>query len=309
MLQTFIEKAKKTHSDKYDYTLVKYVNSSTKVQITCPIHGSFMQSPAHHVHGRGCKQCGVEKRSSNKKSSLEKFKEIALKIHGNIFDYSQVIYPNNNKEKVKIICKEGHFFEQSPNSHLRGHGCPICKGINIRRKSLDVIAKCQVVHNNLYDYSELTYVNDRTKVTIICPDHGPFTQKIASHILGQGCPKCKYWKKETKLFNLLVLEFPDINISRQASPEWLEKQRFDFYFSDYNIAIEYNGMQHYEPVKIFGGLERYKKQIEYDLLKKTKCVQNNCILYEIPFFYKKADINNIIKNIKKIINGAENKIT
>lgn len=53
----FIEKSKKKHGDKYDYSLVKYINNTNKVIIICPIHGQFEQTPHNHKRGGGCKKC------------------------------------------------------------------------------------------------------------------------------------------------------------------------------------------------------------------------------------------------------------
>lgn len=56
----FIEKARKVHGDKYDYSNVEYVNSNTKVRIICTQHGEFLQKPNDHLSGKGCKWCGYD---------------------------------------------------------------------------------------------------------------------------------------------------------------------------------------------------------------------------------------------------------
>lgn len=58
--QKFLEKARKTHGDKYDYSKVEYKSSNEKVCIICPIHGEFWQNPTEHVRGRGCRRCGSD---------------------------------------------------------------------------------------------------------------------------------------------------------------------------------------------------------------------------------------------------------
>ena len=57
-LESFIVKARDVHGNKYDYSKVEYVNSKTKICITCPIHGEFWQSPDSHLQGVGCPSCG-----------------------------------------------------------------------------------------------------------------------------------------------------------------------------------------------------------------------------------------------------------
>lgn len=125
----FIEKAKKVHGDRYDYSKVDYKTAILPVEIICPKHGSFMQTPNVHLNGHGCTLCGRDANSLDKKSSTLKFIEKAKKIHGDKYDYSKVDY-RYASQKVTIKCNKcGHVFEQRPNGHLcSGYGCPRCAG-------------------------------------------------------------------------------------------------------------------------------------------------------------------------------------
>ena len=58
--EIFIEKAKKLHGERYDYSKVNYINSSTNVEIICKHHGIFLQTPNNHLHKDGCSQCGYK---------------------------------------------------------------------------------------------------------------------------------------------------------------------------------------------------------------------------------------------------------
>jgi hypothetical protein len=116
--EEFIEKANKVHNNKYDYSKVNYVNSSTKVEIICPTHGSFFQTPANHLQGQNCPKCA-------KTSDAQTFIEKANKIHNNKYDYSKVNYLGSAR-KVEIICPKHGSFWQTPNSHLCNAGCPSC---------------------------------------------------------------------------------------------------------------------------------------------------------------------------------------
>lgn len=186
----FIEKARKIHGDKYDYSKVEYKKSSEKVCIICPEHGEFWQTPNAHLSGKNCPKCvgGI-------KSTAKDFVEKARKIHGDNYDYSKVEYINNHTP-VCIICPEHGPFWQKPAHHLRGHKCPKCVG-GVPYSKKDFIEKANEIHNWKYDYSQVEYVNAQTKVTIICPEHGPFEQTPNSHINGNGCPVCgrlKIWE-------------------------------------------------------------------------------------------------------------------
>ena len=103
--QEFIERARKVHGDKYDYSKVEYVNNRVKLCIICPIHGEFWQTPNAHLNGQGCSMCGRISQTKKRALSKETFITKARKVHGDKYDYSKVEYVNN-RTKVCIICKK-----------------------------------------------------------------------------------------------------------------------------------------------------------------------------------------------------------
>ena len=193
----FIEKARKKHGDKYDYSKVEYVNQHTPVCIICPEHGEFWQSPKQHLSSRGCIKCSMP----NRNLTIEKFIEKAREKHGNKYDYSKV---DSIKRGIKvcIICPEHGEFWQEPYKHLYGSGCRRCTEPNFGMILEEFIEKAREKHGSKYDYSKVEYVNQKTPVTIICPEHGEFEQSPAQHLKGQGCPNCAGIRKAYK-FNLL----------------------------------------------------------------------------------------------------------
>lgn len=189
---TFIEKAKKIHGDKYDYSLANYINCKTKVKIICPIHGIFEQTPDKHINGKcGCKKCASE--SLRKARQNKDFVQKAKEEYGELYDYSLTNYVNL-RTKIKIKCNKcGNVFEVYPENHLKKKsGCPTCNKKKPRIKSNlnDFIQKAKAVHGDRYDYSLVEYKNSRTKIKIICKEHGVFEQTPGNHLLGAGCPKC-----------------------------------------------------------------------------------------------------------------------
>lgn len=184
---TFISKAIKTHGNKYNYSKVVYNGVDKKVIITCPIHGDFEQTPYVHLKGHGCRHCGFEATKSKQRRRQDEFINKAKDVHGDRYDYSKVEYVNSNT-KVIIVCGEHGDFLITPSNHLRGKGCPKCSG---RYKTTeDFIKQAKNVHGDKYDYSNTIYVDHKTKVCIICPEHGVFLCKPANHISGKGCPYC-----------------------------------------------------------------------------------------------------------------------
>ena len=137
----------------------------------------------------------------------EEFIEKSVKKHGNRYDYSKVEYVNC-KTKVCIICPEHGEFWQTPDNHYRQNACPICatknRWDNRGRISTDIFIKnSQKIHGDKYDYSKVEYINNRTKVCIICPEHGEFWQQPVSHLNGCGCPMCK----REKLKNERIVDY------------------------------------------------------------------------------------------------------
>jgi len=182
----FILKSIEKYGDKYDYSLVNYIDTKTKVSIICPNHGIFEIEPYRFLSGRDCVKCKKDKFIYIYKNN---FILKSTKIHNGFYDYSLVEYINNNI-KVKIICPIHGVFEQVPMNHIKGIGCSKCTNNN-KMTNIYFIEKSNIKHNNFYDYSLVEYVNAKTKVKIICPTHGVFDQTPNSHLNGQGCSKCK----------------------------------------------------------------------------------------------------------------------
>lgn len=205
--ENFIKESNEVHQNKYDYSKVDYKGVTTKVKIICPVHGEFWQTPRVHLKGCGCPKCGFERQNDATRLTTEEFIIRANKIQGNKYDYSKVEYVDY-MTKVCIICPEHGEFWQTPNKHLSGQGCPKCG--NTKKLTLtEFIERSRKIHGDKYDYSKVRYINNGTKVCIICPEHGEFWQTPHNHLIGHGCHKCKNNKisaSETKTTEKFVLE-------------------------------------------------------------------------------------------------------
>lgn len=121
--------------------------------------------------------------------TTESFINAAKAIHGDKYDYRNVVY-KNIKTKVCIICPKHGQFEQTPDKHLHDKcGCPFCAG-NRRGTTESFIERAKSVHGDSYDYSKVVYLNNRTPVEIICKEHGSFWQLPSNHLAGKGCRYC-----------------------------------------------------------------------------------------------------------------------
>lgn len=288
----FINEAKKIHGNKYDYSLVNYKDSKTPVKIICPIHGTFEQIAYNHIKGHGCIKCMGDKSKLKKEDFIKKSNE----IHENKYIYDEVNYIRSDV-KVKIYCKNHGYFLQKPSNHMLGQGCPFCKNEKMKLSIIDFIQRSNIIHNYYYNYDQVVYINNYTKVKINCPKHGIFEQIPNFHLLGQGCPSCKKSIMENKICE--ILEKLNIKYHRQKifnNCKNISYLPFDFYLPDYNICIEYNGKQHYEAIKWFGGENTLFYIQNNDRIKKKFCLEQNIKLIEISYEddYK---INEILNGI------------
>lgn len=294
--EEFIEKAKKVHGDKYDYSKVEYKGNKTPVCIICPKHGEFWQKPNAHLNGEGCKKC-----YGNDALTREEFIKRAKEVHGDKYDYSKVEYKGARK-KITIICPEHGEFKQLPFDHLGGHGCQKCFDIYKRGKSRQLtteefIEKAKKVHGDKYDYSKVNYIKNIEKVCIICPEHGEFLQAPFKHLQHQGCPTCSESHIESEVRKILIEN--GIKFEQEKKFNWLGLQRLDFYLNDYNIAIECQGRQHFEDVGFFNNGKNGNDYLSY-IKKLDKKKKELCEKHEVKLYYINFD-DNVEKEVKKFL--------
>lgn len=257
----FIEKAKEVHGDRFDYSLVEYINSREKVTIICPEHGEFTQRPTRHLSGDGCQKCWEEKHYVTR----EEFVNRASKVHNGKFDYSLVDY-KNMREKITIICPVHGEFEQIAALHIAGNGCIKCKPekISLLRTFTpeEVLDKVSNVHGDRYTYDLSSYKNSRdTKLKIICPEHGEFEQLFQNHINGRGCSKCSGSRHEREISEWLDAIGIEYTFNTK---EIIYPLELDFYFPKYNLALEFNGIYWHSEL---AGKDKYYHFNKYDLCK------------------------------------------
>lgn len=284
--ETFINKCKQVHGDKYDYSKVKYINSRTKVCIICPEHGEFWVTPGLFIKGTNCPVCGRINAHKKKTNTTSYFINKAKKVHKDKYDYSKSYYTKSRNILI-VTCPIHGDFKIKANAHLNGHGCPKCANEqNSLRKKFTVeqfIEKAKEVHGDKYDYSKTVYVDANTKVCIICPEHGEFWQKPLKHInMKQGCPKCNQSHLEREVMQLL--ENNNIKYEYQKRFEWLGQQSLDFYLPEYNTAIECQGEQHFRPVS-FGGNKIDKEKNYIIIYKRDVQKLKLCKKYNIKMLY------------------------
>lgn len=245
--EDFLERARNVHGDKYNYDKVEYIDTKTKVIITCPKHGDFTQSPNKHMYRRGCPKCGMDRVKAIRRDSQETFIEKAKEVHGDTYDYSLVQYVNS-RTYVDIICKEHGVFSQEAKMHTSGQGCPKCanklNGLSCRKPQQQFLEEVRRVHGDKYDYSLTDYQGAHKDIEIICREHGVFKQRALSHLFGNGCPRCstRTYKEGTEgvVYILKVVGYTDFtgygvtqNFESRLSTHKRNLRRAGFFIEDY----------------------------------------------------------------------------
>ena len=190
------------NNDNISFEKVIYVNNHIPITLVCNKHGEFNILPSS-IHGNNiCPECNKIITKEKTSHTTDWFISEAKKVHGDKYDYSKTEYING-KTKVCIIHPKYGEFWQLPYAHLKGQDCYLEKSGKIWKKrkritTMDFIEKCRNIHGDKYDYSKTEYINGKTKVCIICPEHGEFWQLPHSHLNGQGCPNCGKLKLREK---------------------------------------------------------------------------------------------------------------
>lgn len=288
-------KVRNLWNDNYDYSELKYKNAKSKVRIKDKSTDTYHLCDPWSILNRGS---GLD--ISNAENKTKYAKIVFNKVHGNTYDYSLLKY-TTTKNKIKIICRIHGLFKQPYSNHLNGQGCPKCGddqiGKKLRKKLTEVIDDFRIIHGNRYDYSDVEYKSSKQKVKIVCKKHGVFNQTPGSHLNGSGCPKCKQSTGENTISVYLKKE--GIQFETQKKFEGMRSNlplKCDFYIKNFNLVIEYNGRQHYEPIKLWGGTKQLKKTQELDKIKKEFCLENG-INFEVIKFDE--DINTRLVKILK----------
>jgi very-short-patch-repair endonuclease len=307
----FLEQAKAVHGDKLDFGRAVYVSARDKVIVGClqdPDHGGFSATASNLLQGCGCPKCAIESRANGQRKTPEQFLSEVEKIHGGKLDFGRSVYVGDGKKVIVGCLKDSEHGDYSvtPNHLLQGQGCPKCANeasANALRKTPEqFLREVEEIHGKKLDFSKAKYVNRRTKVKVSCLqnlDHGNFSATANSLRQGQGCPKCNSSKGEDAITKHLKDRKVDFDIQKTfgdlvSDKNW--KLRYDFHVPDEKLLIEFDGIQHFEPVSYFGGEEALAKLQKSDQLKNDYASDNGIRLLRIRY--------DQIKDVSSILDDA-----
>lgn len=235
------------------------------------------------------------------------FIERAVRTHGSKYDYSRVVYMRQDI-KVELVCSAHGPFWVAPSNHVRKMarqgwnpcGCPECGVESVRnrnkarkRTQTEAIQILRNIHGDRYEYGE--YRGYSYPIEITCDEHGLFIQQFSNHSRGTGCPKCKNSKGEARIEAILINL--SLNFEKQKSfvdcSGDTKPLLFDFYIPDRRLVIEYDGEQHFKPVKFHRAMSQetaermFEKTQRYDTIKDMYCRDQGLKLLRIPYTHLK----------------------
>lgn len=260
--EIIISRFVKQHGNTYDYSSVVFKNAVTSVTIICMKHGPFDQYIYNHAKGVGCPVCAVDVRREKRLSTESHISSRVKELFGEKYPYDLSTLKRLDNGRIQLLCSEHGEFTVSLSNIYGGKGCPKCGEISrghyknsdrsvISRKIADariekrrnaIVRLAKEIHGDRYDYDTDTYKNAKSKMRIVCRQHGEFFQTAGHHLdRKQGCPACANTcsKGESELFDfVLSLGVEAEKRNRKIIPPY----ELDVFIPSRNIAIEYHGL-------------------------------------------------------------------
>lgn len=244
----FEVRARSVHGGKYTYG--EYIGSGAPMQIFCPVHGDFKQTPNAHVSQRqGCPVCSTMSVADAHRTDTSTLLTRFNAVHGGRYSYNLDAYSNMHR-KIEMCCPQHGVFFQSAHSHLKGRGCPVCsrgtqQAYNLRRQQSmqeNFASVAGKVHGYAFDYSSTTYTHNQGKVIFRCKKHSlVLTQTARDHLDGYNpCTKCNHMKSSQEEALARFLETFTTVVRRDRT--LIAPKEVDIYLPDHKLAVEYCGM-------------------------------------------------------------------
>jgi hypothetical protein len=229
-----------------------------------------------------CKNCGFIKEDSFRNLKNYKCKYCILLKESDLLRNKEVFLLEINGNDLYLECKNNHKYKQNRRNLLANKNCNECYRNKFNKEY--ILEKFTEIHGNYYKYNLDNYKSVKNKIEITCSKGHIFHQTVSNHLQGKGCPICRESIGERSIS--IYLDSNKIKYNRQQKFDdckYLNQLVFDFYLPELNICIEYDGIQHFKPISIFGGSEEFEKTKIRDEIKNKYCLENSIKLYRISY--------------------------
>lgn len=270
-----------------------YINATTPIIHKCLIDEyEWYVKPSNLLTGKGCPKCA----NNIKKTNEEYVKKVSL-VNPDIEVIEEYV---NSYTPIFHKCKKHNIqWKVSPSSILQGCGCLECGieklSVSNTKSHEQYVEELKKINPNIVVIEN--YIRSNIPILHKCLIDGNEWYAAPSNILfGNGCPQCNESKGERQI--RLWLEDKHIVYEKQKKFEDcrdIKPLPFDFYLLRYNLCIEFDGKQHYEPIEYFGGQKNFELQQKHDIIKDEYCKNNGISLLRIPYFKNvEEELNNFL---------------
>lgn len=280
--------------------LIEYVNDKTRIKVICNVHGVIEMTPKSLLNGHGCHKCSQTIKANNQTTNSEEKVTTYIKNK-----FPNVIIPDggikyvNNHESIELICPNHGLFLTTFN-RLQNNSCACIKcsyehRMDNRRKKLEEFRKeLELKNPTIFLCENSEYINNKTPIIVRCEKHGEFSMPPQDLLNGHGCPVCgeQFASHERALLESIRNKYSNVEIiHRYKNKEILGKKEIDIYIPKYKIGIEYQGIEHFKPVKHFGGEKKFNELIKRDKEKINECKNAGISLFHFSYSNKNKYIH------------------
>jgi hypothetical protein len=233
-----------------------------------------------------CKKCNYTITDNIRNLTYEKFqcKYCILLDKSEVLKYGKSKLVKINGGIIDLICCNGHEYKQNRINLIQNKCCKKCYDIEKHKSSDEILEMFLEKHGDSFKYDMQNYKNQQSKIEITCKSGHKFHQKVSNHLQGKGCLTCNESSGEREI--KVILDSLNINYTTQKKFDdckYQEKLPFDFYLDEFNILIEYDGIQHFKPIEYFGGINGFEKTKIRDKIKNEYCKKNNIHLIRVSY--------------------------
>lgn len=299
--EEFSNRARGIHNGRYKYP-AKYLGAGIPMSIICKLHGVFKQTPNAHLQGQGCPICAVKKVTDGSKVPIAEVLSRFEAVHKGVYGYSGVEYISMHSV-VGINCPQHGEFFQTPHSHIKGRGCPICAKPKQQKRNIDrnhaIIRNFEKLareqHGDIFDYSGTVYTHNQGEVALRCTIHNrEIFQTARDHLDGYNpCPQCNHMKSkdEQAIADYLSIYTPILHRDRSL----IGPKELDIYIPSANLAVEFHGMYYHSHFNA----EDEKKDKLKSYNKYLQCAEKGVRLitiYQTEWENRQPQIKRLLKN-------------